>query len=190
MNNGSKTKKVKFTNRTRDSKGKFAWQHGGRKLVLGFLTALLLALALWRLDIYVSDCQDKTIYSPLPNEPDTSGITARVVPNYTLAWDEVVYQIVDAFKDVHPNPVLAKKYTLQALQIADCESRLNEKAYNDKNTNGSTDSGIFQINSIHGIPEYRLLQARENIEIAKKMFIKNGYKWNAWVCSRVLGYAQ
>jgi len=93
-----------------------------------------------------------------------------------LSWPEVAVLIVEEFKD------LGSRVTKEALDIAYCESYWQEKAFNDKNKNGSTDSGVFQINSVHKQPN--MLQAQENIRFAKEKFIKDGYSFGAWVCGK------
>lgn len=66
----------------------------------------------------------------------------------------------------------------EMLSIAKAESRLNPKAHN-KNNNGSIDTGIFQINSIHGYDEKWLQDPKNNIEAAKEILKKQGK--TAWV---------
>lgn len=71
-----------------------------------------------------------------------------------------------------------------AKQIAFCESGIRAEATN-KNKNGTTDTGIFQINSIHQIPEKYLKDPLINIRVAKVLYDRQG--WNPWVCARKLG---
>lgn len=66
----------------------------------------------------------------------------------------------------------------QALLVARCESGVREEAVNPKNKDGSHDSGVFQINSGHGIPNRYLLNSRVNIAIARQMYDAGG--WNPW----------
>ena len=72
----------------------------------------------------------------------------------------------------------------KALAIAKCESSLNPKAYNDKNSNGSWDAGLFQINSVHGYTVNHLMDLENNVKIARKIYDRQG--WKPWVCSRKL----
>jgi hypothetical protein len=72
----------------------------------------------------------------------------------------------------------------EALRIFTCESGLRPSA-KGTNTNGSTDVGIAQINSIHSIPEAYLKNPHINILVAKQMFDSQG--WGPWVCARKLG---
>lgn len=63
------------------------------------------------------------------------------------------------------------------LAIAKAESRLNPKAHND-NSNGTIDTGIFQINSVHGYGEQWLQDPANNIKAARAIYEKQGLK--AW----------
>lgn len=64
------------------------------------------------------------------------------------------------------------------LAIARAESNLNPDALN-YNANGSTDAGIFQINSIHGENIEELKNADHNISMARKILDRQGLR--AWV---------
>jgi hypothetical protein len=88
---------------------------------------------------------------------------------------QVMQMIVDEFSD------LGVDVTMQALSIAKCESGFRYGAYNDKNSNGSNDGGVFQINSIHKQSDDVRFNARNNIQWAKNKYIKDG-SWNAWAC--------
>lgn len=73
-----------------------------------------------------------------------------------------------------------------AVAIARCESGLNPKAYNPKNTNGTTDGGLFQINSTHykrmeklGLDPY---DVRDNAAFARMLYEESG--WRPWVCAK------
>ncbi len=72
--------------------------------------------------------------------------------------------------------VEAPKYGVNpetAVRIAFAESSFREKAVNH-NTNGSNDMGVFQINSIHGVPDSCRLDADCNIQWALKKMSKVG----------------
>lgn len=72
-------------------------------------------------------------------------------------------------------------YTM--LKIAKCESTLNPKAVH-RNKNGSTDYGLFQINSVHGIPPEELYDVDKNIAYAKALYDREGTR--PWVCRKVV----
>jgi len=71
-----------------------------------------------------------------------------------------------------------------AIAVANCESGLNPKAYNPNNSNGSTDGGLWQINSVHDkrLDELGLdkFNPEDATEFARMLYEKNG--WNDWVC--------
>jgi hypothetical protein len=61
-----------------------------------------------------------------------------------------------------------------ALRVAKAENELfDEKAIN-YNTNGTTDGGIYQINSVHNVPDECRLNARCNIQWAMQTMQKQG----------------
>jgi len=71
-----------------------------------------------------------------------------------------------------------------AVAVANCESGLNPKAYNPKNTNGSTDGGLWQINSTHdrrldqlGLDKFN---PEDATEFARILYEESG--WQPWVC--------
>lgn len=72
--------------------------------------------------------------------------------------------------------VFGKDKYKEARAIAMAESHLRPEAIN-KNVNGSTDCGVFQINSIHGLEDCH--DPVKNIEYAKKLFDRSG--WSPWV---------
>ena len=75
----------------------------------------------------------------------------------------------------------------KAYMIIQCESGWNPEAMNTKNTNGSFDSGLWQINSIHkNITNSERLNPIKATQwsITKRL---NDGNWSAWVCSRKLG---
>ena len=76
----------------------------------------------------------------------------------------------------------------RALAVANCESGLNPNAYNSKNVNGTTDSGIFQINSTHNsrLNEMGLdvFDPEDNVKFARILYEE--HRWQPWVCYRKL----
>jgi len=70
--------------------------------------------------------------------------------------------------------------------INKCEnSDFNPKATN-YNSNGTWDTGIFQINQIHGYSLEEMQNWKKNIDAAKKIFDKAGKKWTPWSCAYVV----
>lgn len=64
-----------------------------------------------------------------------------------------------------------------AAAVAIPESRRNTRAIN-RNTDGSVDRGLWQINSVHGYPADKLFDPAFNARAAREVFEKQG--WNAW----------
>lgn len=64
-----------------------------------------------------------------------------------------------------------------AIAIAKAESNLKHDAIN-KNTNGTIDVGIFQINDCHGLSIEDRLDAEKNIKFAYELYKKQG--WSPW----------
>jgi hypothetical protein len=67
------------------------------------------------------------------------------------------------------------------IAIAKAESKLNPHAINRANSNGSVDTGIFQINSIHGYSEEFLKNEDNNLKVARLVYEKQGITaWSAY----------
>ena len=64
-----------------------------------------------------------------------------------------------------------------AMAVATAESSLNSQAVN-RNSNGTRDIGIFQINDNHGWSAEERFDWRKNIAMAKE--IRDRYGWSAW----------
>ncbi len=62
--------------------------------------------------------------------------------------------------------------------IAKCESGYRTEAKND-NKNGTQDQGVFQVNTIHGMPD--MFNAVSNISYAYSLYLKQGT--NPWLSS-------
>lgn len=63
--------------------------------------------------------------------------------------------------------------------VALCESGFNPQASN-KNTNKSTDGGVFQINSIHGYSYDELKNPIKNTDVAIKLYTDSNLQpWNS-----------
>ena len=66
------------------------------------------------------------------------------------------------------------------LAIAQGESGCNPQAINTSNSDGSTDTGLLQINSIHGIDPATLLDPAVNIQAAYRVYQSQGLEaWSA-----------
>lgn len=71
-----------------------------------------------------------------------------------------------------------------AIAVAECESGLRPNAHNPNNRDGSTDGGLFQINSVHderlkqlGLDKY---DPEDATKFARILYEESG--WTPWVC--------
>ena len=116
------------------------------------------------------------------------------VPEIKVTWDKgplVIENRVQA-KFERPEAIVeVKELTIEEkiaktfpenpmimLAIAKAESGMNPLA-SHKNTNGSVDIGLFQINSIHGKDQLELFDVDHNLEVARQVYEKQGL--GAWV---------
>lgn len=76
-----------------------------------------------------------------------------------------------------------KEDPVTALKVAACESGFNPDATH-KNNDGTTDKGIFQLNSVHKKELVRLgldpTDVKDNIKYAHMLYKKEG--WTPWAC--------
>jgi len=94
----------------------------------------------------------------------------------------------DTYKSLSDRDV-PNKDIIRLSAIAYCESGFKQTAYNGDNSNGTSDGGIFQINSIHKLSNR--FDKDSNISKALELYNKNGTNdWNSskdcW--SKVLKY--
>lgn len=72
-----------------------------------------------------------------------------------------------------------------AIAVANCESRLNPNATNPYNDDGTSDGGLWQINSVHDAELARLgldkYDPEDATQYARMLYDKNG--WIDWVCA-------
>lgn len=75
----------------------------------------------------------------------------------------------------------------RAIWVAKCESGLRKNAINDKNPNGTTDYGVFQINSVHTKKRGEAFKTdwKANVDTAKQIFDEQGFR--PWVCAKSIG---
>lgn len=72
-------------------------------------------------------------------------------------------------------------------KIVKCESGFNPNAVNKRNKNGTRDSGLWQINSVHKrISEAAKFDYKAATKWAITKRLHDG-NWSAWVCARHLG---
>jgi hypothetical protein len=114
------------------------------------------------------------------------------VPEVKVTWDKgpLVIENHAQAKFKASEAILEKELTIEEkiakafpenpevmVAVAKAESNLNPYATN-RNTNGSRDIGIFQINSVHGGNDLELFDVDKNIEAARNVYDKQGI--TAW----------
>jgi hypothetical protein len=71
--------------------------------------------------------------------------------------------------------------------LRECENKtMNPEAIN-WNSNGSSDFGLWQVNSIHGYTHEQLADPYFNTDVAYKIYQRRGNTFSAWTCSYVIG---
>lgn len=117
-------------------------------------------------------------------EPQTYIEFLEVSPNMVVPESETYENNVQLDKQFIKEIITmkAQQYGVNAqvaIKIAECESSLKVDAFNPSNRDGSNDSGIFQINSVHHTTTQSLgLDVKgsmyDNIEYAMMLMKENG----------------
>ena len=120
------------------------------------------------------------------------GVSAYIEPTPVIVeqYTEVVPRVVLIGTEINWTPERIEQEIREvfyetpntAVAIFKCESELKPDAFNDKNTNGTDDTGIAQINSVHDTTGYDLYDVQDNLEFARKLFDSKGQKFTDWVC--------
>lgn len=142
-------------------------------------TLVLLVLAI-TLGISLNDRMPR-LYQSTPALVTTVALVPTPTPPPTDA--EVIAEIVEVFKN-------EDRHTIKKMiDIAYGESGLRWNAHN-KNTNGSEDFGVFQINSVHTkrFGEEFKNDYKANIQVAYALYKQQGF--GPWVAARSLGYVR
>ena len=126
--------------------------------------------------------KEQELLSPCPEDGCTFNFQVRAmevepVEEVKTTRQEIVEYIFKVFGDDAVEAIVI---------IRKCEnSQFNPKATN-WNRNGTWDTGIFQINQIHGYSLEQMQDCKQNIDAAKKIFDRAG-DWSPWGCSHVVG---
>lgn len=67
-----------------------------------------------------------------------------------------------------------------AVAVSIAEDGSGDPTAQNHNTNGSVDTGLWQINSIHGIPVSQLMDPQANANAAFKIWTDAGNSWRPW----------
>lgn len=117
------------------------------------------------------------------------------IPSETIVYEAEIAPVVIVAEEIEETPItdieslIRAKFHEQpelAVAIAKCESGLNPDAYNDRNTNGSVDRGLLQLNSIHDPALARLgldpWDVEDNLEFGRILYDNRGGRFDDWVC--------
>lgn len=162
----------KGTSRIKTVRGKYDFYKGSRwSPVAGLLGSMVLCLWLqffgqsYNLSKMEVEAQEYKTPVVVVEERDK---------NYSEKQQILAY-IVEVFGDDSADAITI---------INKCENHeFNPKATN-WNRNGTWDTGIFQINQVHGYTMEEMQDWKQNIIAAKKIFDASG--WSAWSCSHVI----
>ena len=144
-----------------------------------YVEAFVLGLLLWKLKkqlwrlaivIFVVSVSLAALQPYVANAPKAEAVMPYAPLAHTTQAKQIKAYIKEVFGDQADN----------AYKVLACENgRLNPNAQGH-NTNGSVDTGIFQINSIHNVPSSYLKDWRTNVDIAYQIYKGSG--WSAWAC--------
>jgi hypothetical protein len=149
-------------------------------------TALFILLATM---VLVSGWWKKSseIISPLPSKIANIQVYARDVVRevevpkdyrFTTEKQQIMAYIVEKFGDRADDAIA---------MLNKCENnKLDPKATN-WNRNGTWDTGIFQINQVHGYSMEEMQNWKKNIDVAHKIYTAHKNTFYAWSCGGVTG---
>jgi soluble lytic murein transglycosylase-like protein len=123
---------------------------------------------------------EKTALKP-SDFPDKSHEVVEVVEVEEVKSSKINYPplISEVKSEITKQAQLYRVDVGRALAIAKAESSFRAGAVN-KNKNGSTDKGVYQINSIHKVSDICRLDYKCNIEWAIRKMAREGFgAWNA-----------
>lgn len=138
--------------------------------LLRLIAKLLYKLKKWiyRLAIFV--CVIYTAGSALTMWVYAPRVTYAYTEHPTTQKEEIIDYIYQVFGNQADN----------AFKVLACENHSLNPNAKGMNKNGTSDVGIFQVNSIHGVPETYLKDWRTNVDVAYQIYKNSG--WNAWSC--------
>ena len=132
---------------------------------------------------------------------DVSGITSRTGVSLTSPYVSSEFNVQAA--EVEPVKELTQKQEImnyiiskfgddggKAIAIVQtCEnSKFDPKATN-WNRNGTWDTGIFQVNQVHGYTLEEMQNWKKNVDAAHKIYVRAGNKFTPWTCATKVGEA-
>lgn len=136
--------------------------------VLGSLAGAILAVTIFRAKIEI------------PAEPVKPTVMAPMVVQVQAAETPFCYDPITCIRDVGEELGKSNQEILMMIRIAKAESGLRPDAIN-KNSNGTFDLGVFQINDVHSkrISRTDRMDFVKNIRFAWQLQTEQGF--NPWV---------
>lgn len=167
MKTRSKMLKAQFVHAM--TKNRYMGNHPRTKrFILGSFATLVIGYVGFNISLSVPEISVKWDRGPIILE--NPALALNMKPSEVVEVKELTIEEKIA-KTFPENPTIM-------MAIAQAESGMNPLA-SHKNTNGSVDIGLFQINSIHGKDQLELFDVDHNIEVARQVYEKQGL--GAWV---------
>ena len=140
-----------------------------------YLLVILIFIAAW----FLLQLFPKKIIYPCPDKCTHAGIQVVYAKDEAPELVQIISYITMKFMPY------GKQVVKEALMISACEYGWRKEAVGH-NTNGTFDSNLFQINSIH-IAKYGngfMTSWKTNVDVAEKIYKEQG--WTPWSCKYVL----
>lgn len=140
-----------------------------KRFVLSNFLVLVIGFVGWNISLQVPEISVKWDRGPIIRE--NPALASNMKPGEVVEVKELTIEekIAKTFPE-NPEVMVA---------VAKAESNLNPLAIN-RNTNGSRDIGLFQINSVHGGNDLEMFDVDKNLEAARKVYDKQGITaWSA-----------
>jgi hypothetical protein len=152
-----------------------------KRKALTIIIPLLIASGIIAFFSYKTNAEIDLLATGWDTPAKVNAIEQKVLAGENLSVEEQVWYILD--KEYK----FTLKEKIKALAIIQCESGFDQYAIN-KNTNGSLDLGLWQINEPSHKSKGLTRACAFDIACATKFAIEQIYlpqgNWNAWVCAR------
>lgn len=153
----------------------FVERYKTKKNILAFFLLLVNSFIVWNISLQVPEISIKWDSTPISIE---NPVQAKFEPNQSIPEEKTIEEkIAETFPE---NPELM-------IAVFKAESGLNQYATH-KNTNGTRDIGIAQINSVHGEDDLEMFDVDKNLKAARAIYDKQGIM--AWYGFSNGGYKQ
>lgn len=144
-----------------------------KRFILGSFTTLVIGYVGFNISLQVPEISIKWDSTSIQLENPT--LASNTKPSDVVVDDvKVELTIEEKIAKTFPeNPKVM-------IAVAKAESGLNPLATN-RNTNGSRDIGIFQVNSVHGGDDLEMFDVDKNLVAAREVYDKQGITaWSAF----------